>query len=538
MLQLNIKDINSPSKRAEWEASGVALPSHDIGPVALRTSRSPRWLHLGAGNIFRGFVARLQQQLLDSGDANVGVIVAEAFDYDIIDRVFAPYDNMSLSVGLLPDGGVKLNIVASITEAIRTDIGMNRLKEIFCSPTLQMVSLTIADEGYAITDTNGELTRTVRDALSSGPENAVHPTALITSLLYERFGAGRSPIAIVSLDDLGGNGALLRSAVLKIAGEWLAGDFVDEDFIEYVENEDLVSFPCSMIDKITPSPSESVCEMLTNRGIVDMAPQITSRGTFIAPFVNTEIPQYLVVEDRFPAGRLPLERAGVYFADRRAVDRAYLVKATACLDPLYTALALFGCLLGFADTASAIGDPLLGALAERIGGTEGLPAAEDPGIFSPEEFLREAISDRLPNRFTAESTHLIAADTSRKLSIRFGRTIRTYMERPGLDTASLIGIPLAIAAWFRYLLGTDDALERMHVSGDPMLPEITEAVRGVRVGEPGSYRGQLRPFLSNPALFAVDLYEAKLGDRVESLFVEMLGGAGAVRRTLRNNLEK
>ena len=77
-----------------------------------------------------------------------------------------------------------------------------------------------------------------------------------------------------------------------------------------------------------------------------MDPITTSRGTFIAPFVNAEIPQYLVIEDIFPEGRPPLEEAGVYMTDRDTVNKVEKMKVTTCLNPLHTALAVFGCLLG------------------------------------------------------------------------------------------------------------------------------------------------------------------------------------------------
>jgi fructuronate reductase len=538
MLQLNIEDIAAPSKRGEWESAGVVLPGHDIGAVSSRTIESPTWLHLGAGNIFRGFIAGLQQKILNRGETDRGIIAAETFDYDIVDRVCAPHDNTTLFVGLPPDGGIRPEVIASVCEAIRTDIEMDRLRDIFRAPSLQMVSLTVTEGGYALTGRNGELTSAVRRDISNGPDGACHVMSIVTSMLIERFIEGGAPLALVSMDNCSRNGERLRDAVLTIAREWRAGDVVDKKFVEYLEDEDLVSFPWSMIDKITPHPSNDVFEMLTSRGIADMAPITTPRGTTTAPFVNAEVPQYLVIEDRFPAGRPPLEGAGVYFTDRKTVNSVERMKSATCLHPLHTALAICGCLLGYASIASGMRDPVLKALAERIGRVEGLPAVTDPGILSPAEFLREALEDRLPNPLIPDSPRRIAADTSLKLPVRFGGTIEAYMRRPDLDAGNLIGIPLVIAAWFRYLLGTDDKLAPMEVSGDPMLPEIRSALAGIEAGKPESYGGELRPFLSNPAIFAVDLYEAGIGDRTESFFVQMLEGLGAVLRTLETNLRK
>lgn len=76
-----------------------------------------------------------------------------------------------------------------------------------------------------------------------------------------------------------------------------------------------------MIDKITPRPDEKVKEMLEKDGFEDTDLIITSRNTYTAPFVNSEETGYLVIEDNFPNGRPPLEKAGIVFTDRETVDK-------------------------------------------------------------------------------------------------------------------------------------------------------------------------------------------------------------------------
>jgi fructuronate reductase len=181
-------------------------------------------------------------------------------------------------------------------------------------------------------------------------------------------------------------------------------------------------------------------------------------------------------------------------------------------------------------------DPVLRALVERIGYAEGLPVATDPGIFSPREFLREVLERRFPNPFIPDTPQRIATDTSQKIPIRYGETIKAHTRR-AQGAGGLTGIALAIAAWFRYLLGVDDKLRPMEISPDPLLSELRRGLEGVEAGAPKTYRGQLRPFLENPTLFAVNLFEAGLGEKIEALFVQMLAGEDAVARTLKTSLE-
>ena len=105
------------------------------------------------------------------------------------------------------------------------------------------------------------------------------------------------------MDNCSHNGEKLQSSIVTMAKEWNKKGFVEEGFVEYITDESRVSFPWSMIDKITPRPADSVCRELENAGIEDMAPVITSKKTYIAPFVNAEGPQYLVIEDKLPNGR-------------------------------------------------------------------------------------------------------------------------------------------------------------------------------------------------------------------------------------------
>jgi len=248
--------------------------------------------------------------------------------------------------------------------------------------------------------------------------------------------------------------------------------------------------------------------------------------------VNAEEPQYLVIEDLFPNGRPPLEKAGVIFTDRETVNRVEKMKVCTCLNPLHTALAVFGCLLGYTSISAEMEDPVLKRLVERIGYDEGLPVVVDPGIIRPVDFLKEVIEVRLPNKYVPDTPQRIATDTSQKIPIRFGETIKAYMQRPGMNASDLNYIPLVFAAWLRYLLGIDDEGRPFDPSPDPLLDHLRKHLDGITLGSPGPFGDRLRPVLSDARLFAVSLYDAGLAEKVLSCFTEMVSGAGAVRKLL------
>ena len=523
--------------RAAWEAAGVTLPNYDWKTMCAETEAHPTWVHFGAGNIFRGFIAQLQHQLLNQGLVQGGIVAADTFDYDNITKIYDPFDSLTMLVMLMPDGSMKKEVVASIAKGLRAGAAfpqdMEQLKAIFRSPSLQMISFTITEKGYALTNLQGQFFPFVQADFENGPANCSHAMSMVTALLLERYNTCKAPLAVVSMDNCSHNGEKLRASIMTVVDQWLARGFVSQDFAAWVRDEQNVSFPWSMIDKITPRPAKVVEDALTAAGIADMSAIITSKNTFVAPFVNAEAPQYLVIEDRFPNGRPPLEKAGVYLTDRDTVNNTEKMKVTTCLNPLHTALAVYGCLLGYDSIAAEMRDPQLKALVEGVGYKEGLPVVVDPKILSPRDFINEVVEQRLPNPFIPDTPQRIATDTSQKMAIRFGETIKSYAARPGLDPASLNYVPLAIAGWLRYLLAVDNKGDVLACSSDPMLATLQEQLSAVKVGQPDSATDAvLRPILSNATLFGVDLYQVGLAGKVQALFQEMLAGPGAVRATL------
>jgi fructuronate reductase len=537
MLEL---DLNSIGNKSQWKNAGIALPSFDIGAVRRRTAENPEWLHFGAGNIFRAFIADLQQRLLNEGKASSGIIAAETFDPEIIEKMYDPFDNLSLLVVMKPDGSHDKTVVAGVCESLIGDPSRerdwNRLREIFTKESLRIVSFTITEKGYGLTDLSGKILDSVKKDMNEGPASPSHVMSKIAALAYWRFRNGSFPLAFVSMDNCSHNGDKLRDAVMTISRAWMENGFVGEDFISYLLNPEKISFPWSMIDKITPRPSDTVKEALEKTGFSDTEIVCTEKKTYIAPFVNAEGPQYLVIEDSFPNGRPALESAGVFFTDRNTVEKVERMKVCTCLNPLHTALAVFGCLLGYTHIAAEMKSPVLRKLAEKIGYDEGLPVVSDPGIISPADFIKEVIEQRLPNPYIPDTPQRIACDTSQKVGIRFGETIKAYMETDGMNPSSLKFIPLVIAGWCRYLLAVDDNGNPMALSPDPMLKELSSLLAHVRFGDPSSAGDSLRELLSNLSLFGVDLYSAGIGERAEQYFREMISGPGAVARTLVNEL--
>lgn len=523
--------------RAAWEKAGITLPGYDVEAVSEKAKKEPVWVHFGIGNIFRVFIGGIADGLLEEGVMDHGITCVETFDYDVVDKIYQPYDNLGLNVILHGNGTREYKVIGSLAEAVKAQASdpeqWKRLKEIFASSSLQLVSFTITEKGYALHRADGTWLPYVAADIQNGPEKATGAMAVLVAMLYVRYQVGKYPLALVSMDNCSQNGAKLRESVLTMAEEWKKAGYVDEGFVSYVSDEDTVAFPWTMIDKITPRPSERIADDLEKAGVEYMQPVITGKQTYIAPFVNAEKPQYLVIEDHFPNGRPALEKGfGVYMTDRNTVNLSERMKVTVCLNPVHSATGPLGVLLGydlFAHMLNTNEDMM--KMARMVAYDEGLPVVPNPGILSPQAFVDELFNDRFPNEYLGDTNLRLAVDVSQMVGIRFGETVKAYVEKYG-DASRLTAIPLGIAGWLRYLLAVDDAGNHYELAPDPMKEELTEQLKDIVVGHPETFKDQLKPILSNERLFFTDLYKDGAGEKIETMFREMIAGPGAVKATI------
>ncbi len=524
----------------EWLEKGYHLPLYDRTAMIAETRENPVWVHFGAGNIFRAFQANLAQRLLEEGSAKAGITVCEGFDYEIVEKQYRPHDDLSVLVTLKADGTIEKSVIGSIGESTildsENDAEYTRLKEIFSRDSLQLCTFTVTEKGYSLVNGKGEELPAVTADFAAGPEKPQSYIGKVVSLLYTRYLSGKKPIAMVSTDNCSHNGEKLYAAVMAFAKAWIANGLAEKGFEEYLNDESKVSFPWSMIDKITPRPDASVEEMLRKDGLEDLDPVVTSKKTWVAPFVNAEETEYLVIEDKFPNGRPALEKVGVIFTDRDTVNNVERMKVTTCLNPLHTALAVYGCILGYTKISDEMKDTELVNLVNTLGYKEGLPVVVNPGVLDPKEFIDTVLQVRVPNPFMPDTPQRIATDTSQKLGIRYGETIKSYVADADLDVTGLTMIPLVQAGWLRYLMAVDDNGNAFEPSPDPLLEEAQKYVAEFKLGESYSEAAiaeKVMPLLKNAQIFGVDLEEVGLAGKVISFFAELIAGVGAVRETLK-----
>lgn len=521
-----------------FKEADVILPSYDVDKIKKAGKEHPVWLHIGAGNLYRTFQAEIADDLAEKGLLKSGIVVANMRSPFVINKIYKPYNNDILMITLLPDGSLKKRILASTADALFASpdylLDWNKMIKYFEDPALQMVTYTITEKGYSLYNTKGQLSKEAKRDIENGPDFPLTAMGRTCALLLARFNVGAHPVAMVTTDNFSKNGDFFYDAVITIAKAWQENGYVNQDFIEYLSNNEKVSFPLTMIDRITPNPSNEVAGFLTKIGFDDVGRIQTPAGTWFSSFANTEQVKYLIIEDSFPNGRPKLEEAGVILCDKKTVELADTMKLTACLNPLQTCLAIFGCLFGYTRSWQEMKDKDLVKLITLMGFKEALPVLKDPKVINPKKFIEEFLSERLNNKNLADTPQRATKDISNKMSVIFGITLQSYAKQNDKNPKDLIYIPLAIAGWIRYLLGIDDEGKPFELSPDPMIPELKKYLVGIEIGRNNAeiIHNSLQPILSNKEIFSCDLYKIGLGDKIEQMFNQMISKNGSIRETI------
>ena len=166
---------------------GYALPKFDRTAVTENTKKNPRWIHFGAGNIFRAFQANVVQNLLNEGILDTGLIVAEGYDYEIIEKMNLPHDSYSILVTLKADGNVEKTVVGSVVESLALDsdntVSFARLKEIFETDSPPDGKLYHHRKRIQPRKRQGVILPDVKADMENGPEKPASYIGKVTSLL-------------------------------------------------------------------------------------------------------------------------------------------------------------------------------------------------------------------------------------------------------------------------------------------------------------------------------------------------------------------
>ena len=439
--QTGPKPLGPPAALSEPAPGRVAVPTYD------RSRLTPSVVHIGVGGFARAhqmvYFDDIAERRISEGWGVVGVGLHDP----AMQAALAPQDFQYLVVERAADQE-RARLVGSMVDYRFAPQDPGAVLAALGAGTTELVTMTITGGGYCVDPRTGEFTPDAEmHADLREPDRPRSAVGMIVAALDRRKRAALAPFTVLSCDNIRGNGRATRRAVVGFAR------LRDEVLARWIS--DHVTFPASMVDRITPRTTAQDRVAVAERfRVLDRWPVITE------PFSQW------VIEDAFCAGRPPLDQVGARFTSD---IRPYELMKTRLLNATHSALGYLGRLAGLLHVHDALADPVLHEYAARLMASEVCPLLPPvPGVDLAE--------------YTASLLHRMAnpalADPLERLCERGSTKMPDYL-LPSLHQAVEQGRPhalltLAVAAWFRYLRGprlVRDArgpeLQALAVAGGP-----------------------------------------------------------------------
>ena len=428
------------------------LPPAIERPAYDRAAVTPGIVHIGLGAFCRAHLATYTDDVLATGETGWGIVGVDPLSPAIRDAL-KPQDGL-YTLLVREDGRDSLRVVGSFLDAMATADQLDEALALMSTPEIRIVTLTVTEKGYcqdAATGSLDEMHPLIRADLAA-PEAPRSVPGLLAEAIRRRRAAGLAPFTVLVCDNLAQNGIKVRGIVIRYA------ELRDPELAAYIAEH--VSFPCTMVDRITPATQDA------DRATVDAA--LGCRDAW--PVVSEPFKQW-VIEDRFPLGRPAWEKAGAILVDD--VHPFELMKLR-CLNGAHSLLAYLSVVAGIETIADAMADPHLPAVMRRLWAEDLIPTLPPvPGTDIPA--YTAALEARFRNPGIRHRTIQISSDGSQKLPPRLLEPARELFAAGRIPAV----IPLAVAAWMRFLLEVDEAGNAYKVA-DPLAGALTGIARAHR----------------------------------------------------------
>ncbi len=405
-----------------------AMPDRVRVPTYDRKALRAGIVHIGLGNFHRAHQAWYLHRLFELGLCHDWAIIGAGVrrnDALTRERLIAQ-DCMTTLIELDP-AGMSAEICGSMIDYLPVEDGNGALIRAMTDPAIRIVALTVTEGGYYIDAVTGAFDAAHPDILHDVANPGSPRTAFgaMVAALRQRRASGAGPFTGQSCDNLQGNGAILRQAVVGLAR------LTDPELADWID--ETCSFPNAMVDCIVPATGPRELELVIGFGIADAAP------------VTHENFRQWVIEDDFCNGRPDWDRTGAVFSDR---VHDFETMKLRILNGGHQVIAMPGEILGIGSIAETMEHPAIRGLLRKVMSEEVAPhIAPVPG-FTALEYL-DLVERRFSNPEIADTTRRVAFDGS---SRQTGFVIPSI--RDGLRAgASVVGLALVSALWARYCQG-------------------------------------------------------------------------------------
>lgn len=410
-------------------ATLAALSADVARPTYNRGALTPGIVHIGLGNFHRAHQAWYLHRLMQAG---------EALDWAILGAGVRPYDKtmrekllaqecLTTLIELSPDSRAA-EVTGPMIDYLPIEDGNGPLIAAMSDPAIRIVAMTVTEGGYFIDGTTGGLDLDHLEIIHdvNNPDRPRTVFGAMVSALAARRAAGHPPFTGLSCDNLSGNGAILRQAIVGLAQQR------DPELARWIDQKG--AFPNSMVDCIVPATGPAELDLVRQVGIDDAAP------------VSHENFRQWVLEDNFVSGRPNWDRAGAIFTKD---VHAYEMMKIRILNAGHQVLANAGELLSLETIADCMADTRVSAFFHKLQVEQILPYVDAVPGMTPTAYLA-LIEKRFSNSAIRDTTRRVAFDGSSRHTGFVMPILRDALAAGG----SVEGLALVEALWARMCAGT------------------------------------------------------------------------------------
>lgn len=429
-LKLNQADLEAVRAEAESrlpEGSTFRIPTYE------REGLVPGVVHFGVGGFHRAHQAMYQDELLGLGEgrefaiAGMGVLPGDKRMRDILRE----QDFLYTLIARFPDGHEDIRVIGSIVDYVWAPEDPAGAVEYLAQPNIRIVSLTVTEGGYNFNQITHEydLENPLVAADLADPENPRTVFGLVVAALKLRRERGIAPFTVRSCDNIQANGDLAKKVFTAHA------DALDPELGTWIREE--VSFPNSMVDRITPATTDE------DRAYVREALGYEDGW----PVVTEDFIQW-VMEDNFVDGRPDFAKVGVQMVED---VEPYEKLKLRMLNSSHQGLCYFAHLAGYGIVDEAVSDPLISEFLMRYMLEEGKPTLDPLPDTDVDEYARTLIS-RFTNKYVKDTVPRLCAESSDRIPKWLVPVVQDNLRDGGqVELSAAI-----VASWARYAEGIDE----------------------------------------------------------------------------------
>ncbi len=384
-------------------------------------------VHIGVGGFHRSHQAYYIHQLLekhnaaDWGICGVGLRAADKNMAGVLNE----QDCLYTLVTQHPSGKVESEVIGSITEYLLAVDNPQAVIDKMAHPDTKIVSLTITEGGYNFNPTTGEFNfdNTAIQHELANPNEPKTVYGYLTAALRKRRINGLPPFTILSCDNIQHNGAVARKMVLTFAQKQ------DAALAEWIKNK--VSFPNTMVDRITPVTTPEIIHYLKNEhDLEDKWPVVCE------PFIQW------VIEDNFSCGRPLLEKLGVQFVPDVTPYEKMKIRL---LNAGHSVLGITGAIHGHPTIDACMNDTVFAQFMRQFMDKEATPILGKIEGIDIEDY-KDSLEERFANPNIKDGVSRICSESSAKLPKFLIPTLQENLEQGG----SIKYATFILAAWCYY----------------------------------------------------------------------------------------